>query len=341
MALEVPLWSTGPMNNEFQHSAFLDRRLSDALFTSSGGVVGLNDLKVVPRGLGANMSVDIASGVCIIPGSSIAYQGKYLCRSTDIENRVVSAAPSTGTRTDTVVARIRDSEVTGIDDGFFLEVLNNTTIVPADAIPLARISIPAGTASIQAGNITDLRPSATISHLLLNYDDFPDPVQGGNLVNKDYVDHNRNHRDRQTVNNSTTNFDVPTSGTWTLNAGAVTLPTGWNSMDVEFYCYMEFAMIGATYWRYSFNVKAFTSGSWSHIHPVSSHTADINRDSNTSGIWAYGGGTNSMFGYLTNVNSNINMRYEQSTNSLRGTNSSILQLRSTRRYIFAVKSRRT
>jgi hypothetical protein len=340
MALEIPLWSTGPTGNEFQHSATMDRRLLDTLFMSSGGVVALNDLRVVPRALGANMSVDIGAGSCIIPGSSVSYQGKYLCRSTETENRAISTAPSSGSRNDLVVARVRDSEVTGVQDGFFIEVLNNTTITPADAIPLARVTVPAGTASIQASHITDLRASASISPDLLRYDSWPAPVAHGNLANKGYVDHSIHFTTRESVHSSSTSvlLSHAASGTTTIAAGTVTLPAGWNNMDVEFHAYFETVFKGATHWRYTYNFKAFLNGSWTTITPISTHAHSSVRDSNTSGTWVYSG--HQMFGRIWGLTYNANLRFEYQLSTLGGLNSSNIELRSSRRYIYARKFRR-
>lgn len=163
MVLEHPLWSAGPEGDEFEHSALLDRRLVQAVFRT-GGVLRAHDasaLEVTQRSAGANMSVDIQAGMCIIPGTSIGNQGNYLCRSTAVENRSVAAAPGSGSRTDLVVARVRDSSVTGTQDGFFIEVLTGTTTTPDDAIALASITVSSGQSSVTDDMITDLRELAS------------------------------------------------------------------------------------------------------------------------------------------------------------------------------------
>jgi hypothetical protein len=229
MALEPPLWASGPSGSEYQHSALLDRRLLAAIFNSTGGVLGSTQLQVTQRGLGANMSVDISAGSCVVPGTSISNQGNYLCRSTAVENVAVATAPGSGTRTDLVVARVADSEVTGVADGFILEVLTGTTTVPANAISLATISIPSGTASITNSAITDTRQRATINSGLLEHVSVSTPTASARIAPKSYVD--------TTVSTSisaatTGSWQRLTSGTFTSNS-TITLPTGLTGNYVE------------------------------------------------------------------------------------------------------------
>ena len=223
MALEPPLWASGPSGNPYQHSALLDRRLTNAIITE--GVLSVGDLFVLPRTLGANMSVDVTPGSCVIPGTSIPNQGKYICRSTATENLPVAAAPGSGTRVDLVVARVADSEITGVADGFILEVLTGTTTVPNDAIGLATITVPSGTASITANRITNIATTARLRNVLLNNMDLLEPTQGGNIANKTYVDN--------TVNTAVSgSFGMLTSGTLSSNSNII-IPSGLTGNYIE------------------------------------------------------------------------------------------------------------
>lgn len=67
-----PLWGAGAA-----YSAEDDRRLILSAFDP--GVIDINDLRVVPRQEGANMSVDVLPGHIVIPGNDYADQGRYLC----------------------------------------------------------------------------------------------------------------------------------------------------------------------------------------------------------------------------------------------------------------------
>jgi hypothetical protein len=161
MVLEAPMWIAGPTGTEVQHTTQMDRRLLDALYADGGGVI--EGFVVSERGAGANMSVDISSGYAIIPGVSVANQRKYLVSSTAIENVVVPAAPGSGSRTDLVIARVYDSESSGVDDKFALEVLEGPATVPDDAILIAEIAVTNTTSSITNALIdNDVRSQAVL-----------------------------------------------------------------------------------------------------------------------------------------------------------------------------------
>jgi hypothetical protein len=127
------------------------------------GILGTPSLAVTQRGAGANMSVDVAAGRCILPGIS----GSYVCWSDAVENLVISAAPSSGNgRIDLIVARVRDAQATGSgsDNDWVLEVVAGTPAsspvapsVPSYAIELARVTLTDATTSITDGIITNTR----------------------------------------------------------------------------------------------------------------------------------------------------------------------------------------
>lgn len=164
MATENPLWE-----QNLAYAARLDRTLIDNVFTE--GVVDLasGGLAVSERAAGANMSVDIAAGVAVVEGDDQADQGKYLCRSTGVENRAIATADPNDPRIDLVIARVRDSNVTGTDDDWILEVLTGTPdpspsapAVPNTAIALAEVSVAASASSITDSDITDRRPQGSV-----------------------------------------------------------------------------------------------------------------------------------------------------------------------------------
>lgn len=123
-------------------------------------------LKVSQRAAGANFSVDVAAGRCIIEGDSVADQGKYFCWSTDVENVVVPAPPASGDRLHWVVARLYDK----LHDGgstyeWTIELVEDTgsgASVPTSAIPLAQVAVSTGQASVTDTNIADQRSNAPL-----------------------------------------------------------------------------------------------------------------------------------------------------------------------------------
>src|ERR1035437_9505974 len=79
------------------------------------GVVGTADLKVSQRGAGANMSVDVAAGVCWIQGTSdLIKQGNYRCTNDAVSNLVISAADGAHPRLDVIYATVNDSSFSGV-----------------------------------------------------------------------------------------------------------------------------------------------------------------------------------------------------------------------------------
>lgn len=137
------------------------RRLVPAL--GDAGVLGSADLAVTQRAAGANMTVDVAGGSCIIPGAI----GSYLCRNPTSVSVPVAAAPGVGnSRIDVVYAQIRDDEIDGGGlNEWKIDVVTGTpsgtpsvpALPSAYAIELARITLTSSTTSITNGIITNTR----------------------------------------------------------------------------------------------------------------------------------------------------------------------------------------
>ncbi len=85
-------------------------------------------------------------------------QGTYRVASdSDFPDLGIAAAPASGTRTDLVVLEVVDSQViSGSTNLARFRALTGVSALTSEktVIPLARISVPAGTTSIQASNIT-------------------------------------------------------------------------------------------------------------------------------------------------------------------------------------------
>ncbi len=140
------------------------------------GVAGTGDLTVSQRGAGANMSVDIASGLAVIQGDSVSGQGLYAVYNDGLYNLTgFTAAHATNPRVDRVVLRVRDAFhgdaandigpliLTGTATaGATLVNLTGAPAVANNQLLLANILVPAGAVSITAANI-----DATVRPLLL------------------------------------------------------------------------------------------------------------------------------------------------------------------------------
>lgn len=172
MALLKPIWmqATGG-DPALQYSANELREFLRGLIRTEGvlDTVG-SALKVTQRGAGANFSVDIQAGHAAVLGDDVADQGMYLLRNTAALNVATPSAPGAGTRIHRVVAQVRDKTHSGTWTTYdWTPVLlqdtgGGTPAVPASALPLARVSITAGQASVLDANITDDRANAGLLH---------------------------------------------------------------------------------------------------------------------------------------------------------------------------------
>lgn len=166
MTLLRPLWmQVEEGDTEVEYSALNDREIIDAMFPYEG-VIGLSSLKVSQRAAGATFSVDIAIGKGVVEGDDADDQGRYLVKSTAVENRTTPGAPVSGTLTHRVVAWVQDKlhNIAFSDYEWVIEVLPDVgggiPDEPDTAITLASITVIAGQTNITDDDITDLRPFA-------------------------------------------------------------------------------------------------------------------------------------------------------------------------------------
>ena len=142
------------------YSGSQDRRLIGAIWpaaASSSCAVTAN------AGL---MTVNVAPGQVAVPSQNNT--GSTLCSSDGIETvGPLNAAPSSGTnRIDLIICRPRGTDLDGGgNNDFIFDFVTGTAAAtpavpatPAGTVALAQIYIPGGSASIAAGNVTDVRP---------------------------------------------------------------------------------------------------------------------------------------------------------------------------------------
>lgn len=166
MTLYAPLHE-----QNLSYSATLDRQLIDVVFARAG-IVSVNDLAVSQRGAGANMSVDVAAGRCVVTGTDAAGQGKYLCWSDAVTNVTIATAPGTGlSRIDLIVAQVRDADQNGgANNDWIITKITGTAAsspsapsAPPSSYVLAQVAVAANVTSIVTANITDKRSIVTPS----------------------------------------------------------------------------------------------------------------------------------------------------------------------------------
>lgn len=172
MAVDSTPWFVGV--NGVEHSANVARTLAYAATGGVDGIISAGDLKVVafptPGG-----------GVRVLPGAASMVnrygsnlKESYIGRNPTYTNLTIDPTTSSGPRTDLIVARIKDPSfrvysdwMAGIVndyDYFTFEVVKGVSVGARNIsnrdypnAALARINIPASTATITQGMITDLR----------------------------------------------------------------------------------------------------------------------------------------------------------------------------------------
>jgi hypothetical protein len=145
------------------------RRALAALSGLRGGVVAAGDLAVVENGT-PNMSVNVAGGQVIIPGTEGSFQGSYVIENRGTLNVAIAAADATNPRKDLIVAKVQDAAYSGVSNVASIVVVTGTPAgspvepaVPNNAWVLAMIDVPALDTAITNSQITDRRTSATNS----------------------------------------------------------------------------------------------------------------------------------------------------------------------------------
>ena len=169
MTLKTPLWMQSTTElDPIEYTGVEDRSILDLVFGE--GVATAGGLAVSQRAAGANLSVDVAAGTCIVQGDDQTDQGKYLCESDAVTNVVMTAAPGSNKRRDIIVARVRDAQAGGgdgpTDHDWVIEAVEGTDIhatdpaapaTPDSAILLATVLRTAGDATVTNAMITDAR----------------------------------------------------------------------------------------------------------------------------------------------------------------------------------------
>ena len=153
------LQNDGPSAN--QH-----RQLLAALYRTEGVID--SGLAVSERGAGANLSVDVAVGQCVVTGDTTGTQGRYLVTSDAVENVTISAADPSNPRIDLIVVQVDDDAVDGGGQNRAqIEVVTGTPAsspsvpaTPTSALPLAQVAVAASETQIQDADITDVRDDA-------------------------------------------------------------------------------------------------------------------------------------------------------------------------------------
>lgn len=135
----------------------------------SEGVVTAGDLLVSQRGLGANLSVDVAAGVVWVRGDDSQIQPTYRCYNNGTVNLAIDPPHASLGRIDRVVAEVRDAAFSGVSTDWRIRVITGTAsgspaapAEPSDAHTLALVTVGASVGSILNANISDARKLAVV-----------------------------------------------------------------------------------------------------------------------------------------------------------------------------------
>jgi len=161
----VPILTDGA-----SHPAAQFRMLIRDLARGAEGITEGDDLKVTQRAT-PGAGITVADGSCVIKGRDDAFQGHYSAYNAGSFNVDIAPTGSGSGRSDMVIVRVQDPEyIAGLnpetDQIVFFEVISNVSSsaigIPdgRTGIPLARIDLPASTATITDAMITDLRKIA-------------------------------------------------------------------------------------------------------------------------------------------------------------------------------------
>lgn len=149
------------------HPAENVRRTVIGATLNTSGVIGVDDLKVTQNGT-PNMSVNVAGGRIMIPGSEATYQGTYAAENRGTTNLAISASDPTNPRIDLVVAKVQDAAYSGATNAWSLAIVTGTAAAsptapsaPANSVVLARVAVAAAATTIVTANITDYRTRAS------------------------------------------------------------------------------------------------------------------------------------------------------------------------------------
>lgn len=166
MALLTPTWLQAGT-----YAAKEDRTLIDATWTEGVIAAASGALAASQRAAGANNSVDVAAGVCVIQGDDATGQGKYLVRNDATTNVAFDAAPVSNKRIDVLYVRVNDTSeggpagnnaTFGVEKGT-VAASPTAPATPTSAVALAQVMRTAGDVSITTAMITDVRSEASFA----------------------------------------------------------------------------------------------------------------------------------------------------------------------------------
>lgn len=132
--------------------------VSAPLLRPAGGVHPTATMDVLQSSPAA-MSVRVDKGIAVVTGTENALQGSYICINDALKTLTIAASDPSLSRTDLVIARVRDQQYSGVTNAWALEVVTGTPgagvpALPASSLELARVTVGATVTTITTANIS-------------------------------------------------------------------------------------------------------------------------------------------------------------------------------------------
>src|ERR1700750_1428476 len=164
----------------------LRARIGGSVLKSRGGVnPALGGAFVVQQNGTPNMTVNVLSGVALVPGSEGSKQGVYSCVNDATLNVGLSASDPTNPRIDLIVAKVQDAQYSGATNSWSIVSVTGTPAgspsapaAPNNSVILAQVAVAANTTTIVNANITDKRPFLTAVGGIITCTSTSRPVSG-------------------------------------------------------------------------------------------------------------------------------------------------------------------
>jgi hypothetical protein len=161
------LTTSGPQQQVKMPS--VDLRQFIGSLVAAEGTRTSTEFQVAQRAAGANMSVDISGGFCLIADDHAAGGGYYHLAEPSTTNLAVTAADPTNPRIDRVIVQAHDQFQGDADNVISLRViagtptggaslinLNGAAAVPSSSLLLANVLVPAAATSIVTSDIAQV-----------------------------------------------------------------------------------------------------------------------------------------------------------------------------------------
>lgn len=155
------------------HPADNDRLTVTNSLYGAGGMADYGALRVSQSGT-PGMSVQIAAGHAIIPGTQVANQGFYIAYNDSAASVAIATADPSLPRIDRICVVVQDSFYSGANNQVIFQAVTGTPAsspvppaAPNNALSLALVAVAAGTTSIVDANITDVRVQAKFKETLI------------------------------------------------------------------------------------------------------------------------------------------------------------------------------